>query len=176
MVTTLDKFPKEYKVSFEVTSLIREETRNVIHFTPGGNNDNYGDRNPVIYFRNANMGYFIDIRSALNGNKNGVWTTVAKYKENEWVPIEVSQIHEPAGYNYTITINRKQEHTVMNDQAEEFYNVKCYASDPWIMKQDGFIRNLFVYIKKIASLFPTILYIARINFSIVKPANFCHIN
>ena len=118
LVTTLDKFPKEYKVSLEATSLLPGESCNVIHFTAGGNNANYGDRNLVIYFRNVNIGYFIYIRSTVNGNKDYSWKSVAKYKENEWIHIEVSQIHEPTGY--TITINGKQGHTVMNNQAEEF--------------------------------------------------------
>ena len=150
LVTTLDTFPKEYKVSVEVkgTSLCPEKFCNVIHFTAGRNHANYGDQNPVIYFRSANMGYFIDIRSAVNGDASYSWKSVAKYKENEWIHIEVSQIHEPTGYNYMITINGKQEHTVMNNRAEEFYNVKCYASNPWANKQGGFIRNLFVYFKK----------------------------
>ena len=146
MITTLDKLPKEYKLSVEVkpTSL-PEKVANILRFVAGGNAVKYGSRTPLI---NIFHGGSLRISAAINGKDNYKITTVTEYKENEWIHIEISQIHEAKGYNYTMIVNGKQEHTVINDQPEEFYQVKCYVSSPWQRNLEGFVRNLFVYYKK----------------------------
>ena len=146
MITTLDKLPKEYKLSVEVkpTSL-PEKRAGVLRFIPGDKAGNYEGQIHMITRLSSGRLHFY---TAINGDAKYKISTVTKYKENEWIHIEISQIHEAKGYNYTMIVNGKQEHTVINDQPEEFHQVKCYVAGGGIINQEGFFRNLFVYFKK----------------------------
>ena len=146
LITTLDKLPKEYKLSVEVkpTSLPKKGA-NILRFIAGGNSSKYGSRIPSIVINNSGS---LNILTAINGRGTYKFTTVTEYKENKWIHIEISQIHEAKGYNFTIIVNGKQEHTVINDLPEEFHQVKCYVSTPGFPSQKGFVRNLFVYYQK----------------------------
>ena len=59
----------------------------VLHFTTGGNNENYGDRTPAVWLYD-NKRLFVS--SAINGNKNEYkeLTTLRTYR---WYSIEISQ-------------------------------------------------------------------------------------
>ena len=146
MVTTLPQVTKAYKVSFEVkiTSILKKDT-NILQCTVGKSSGPYGTRTPAVFLREGRLLF----RSAVNGVSGWGYkvNSAAKYKIGEWVLIEISQIQETRGFNYTVTINGKQEHTTINNQPEAFNEVKCYASNPWKPAQPGVIRNLFFYIK-----------------------------
>ena len=150
-VTTLGKLPKEFKVSFEIkpTKCLINQWTNIIHFTVGKNVGSYGTRTPAVFFDRNKLGRLLFF-SAVSGVTNvgyGV-KSADVYKVGEWIHVEISQLHQLLGYNYTIAINGKQEHTVINNQPEAFYNVTCYVSNPWYYNQKGYIRKLFVYVKE----------------------------
>ncbi|XP_065662973.1 uncharacterized protein LOC136085581 [Hydra vulgaris] len=126
----------EWKTSMQQTLKI------VIHFTIGSDNANYGDRTPGIWFHENGNGALL-VAAPINGFKSYIFNT-NPFKLNLWTNIEVSQFLKSTYYIYTIRINGDVVFCVVNDQAQNFENVKVYASDPWYEVQDGFIKNFFI--------------------------------
>ena len=149
LVAVLAKLEMEYKIVFEIMATsLPTSINNILHFTEGENGYSYGTRIPLVGFSRIMVGhlYFKLAVNGVTGYGYPVESTQA-YKKGEWIHVEISQIEEPLGYNLTITINGRQEHTIMNNQTQTFYNVKCYASDPWKEAVQGFIRKLYVSFK-----------------------------
>ena len=68
LYTSLPHIEKDYFVSLDVkaTSFIND-WQNIIHFTPGGKMEKYGDRTPAIFFDSDGK---LEIHSAINGNSD----------------------------------------------------------------------------------------------------------
>ena len=141
-VATLNSLAKEFTVSFEVypTSLYSNWT-NVIHLTTGGNVENFGDRNPAVFFLpNKNN---LHIASAIDNESNSIFDT-ACIPLKQWSSIEISQQLVNQSYTYCIRVNESIVYSVVNNIPLELSNVKVYAGDPWYAAQNGFIRNLII--------------------------------
>ncbi|XP_066922075.1 uncharacterized protein [Clytia hemisphaerica] len=99
----------------------------------------YGYRAPAIYLNNPQR--YFSITNAVNGDKI--------HKElfqgliaNTSYDIEFHQRYKSGGvYTYSIVVNGDVIHTVDNNQAVQFYNVKIWLSDPWHRACDGNISN-----------------------------------
>ena len=145
----MDTLEKQFNVSFEVKpTSFQWGQRNVIHFTIGDDHGNYGSRTPAVWLISER---FV-IASAVNGNKNYVYTSVT-FPTGDWISVQISQIKSLSNYIYSITINGNVVHTVTNNNPAEFRNVQIFASDPWYEAQPGFIRNFVLYSKLIIYYF-----------------------
>ena len=85
----LEYLGKEYKISFEVfAGHFKEDAyQSVIHFTLGGNSDNYGDRTPAVWIKNDKK---VTIASAISGDKNA-FDDICCLVAQKWTKIEISQ-------------------------------------------------------------------------------------
>ena len=116
---------------------------NIIHFTRGGALSHYGDRTPVI-FLNPNRDEFY-LASAINGNGNLVFLTDKGLAFNVSIRIEIHQRYTSGGkYRYFIKINGEEVFTIINTNAQQFYNVKVYAGNNWETACSGYIKNFEV--------------------------------
>ena len=148
LVTTLDQVTKEYKLSLEVniTKIDKVNFRNILHFTVGLDSGDYGTRTPKVSLAPEGR---LKIYAAVNGitEKGYAFTDDDVFNLGQWVSIEISQVKGPLGYNFTISMEGKQLHTIINNQPETFYKVRCYVSNPKQRAQLGSIRNVFFYYK-----------------------------
>ena len=79
---------KEYVILFEL--LLTEVTSwgSVIHFTIGGNKNNYGDRTPGLWVSKKRK---FSLASAINGTSNNQFWPQDKLDLDKWYTIEISQ-------------------------------------------------------------------------------------
>ena len=134
-----------FRIEFDimVSSVLKETWTNVFHFTIGGNNHQYGDRIPAFWIRkNKKFGIF----SAVNNNKNHYQEF--DFKMNQQYQILIRQFYKQCGkYVYQIEIDGQIKHSVDNNNAKVFENVRLYASDPWhtpFTSNYGLLKNLKV--------------------------------
>ena len=116
---------------------------NIIQLTRGNSLSQYGDRTPVILLTPNRDEFYI--ASAINGNMNLVHWTDKGLALNVSTRIEVHQRYTSGGnYRYFIKINGEEVFTIINTNAQQFYNVKVYASNPWDYTCSGYIKNFEV--------------------------------
>ena len=120
----------------------------------GGNNQEYGDRIPVIYF-NKDTGE-LGVRSAVSGNKNypfnyaidiGTWYTIeiAQIETEEKVRLGVSSTHFKLmtwKVYFTVNINGAEVLRTENTDPRRFEAVKVFAGDDFYSAADATYRNL----------------------------------
>ena len=112
---------------------------NVLHATVGGNNGNYGDRIPAIWFHSRSTR--LHICSAVNGNKNYCYNSHPLSKTYFSI-VTVQQRQTSTGeYFYQIFIGRGRYVNVLNKQPQIFHNVRYYASNPWDPKAKANFKN-----------------------------------
>ena len=143
-IATISKLAKEYSVQLEVmiTHLPIEEHYNVLHLTTGVNTGEYGCRIPAVWIHST--GHIL-IASRVNGQ----WSFNYCYPPslvtlNKWIRIKVSQAKTGEHYLYSIEVNGEVMLKANNTTPEEFEKVKVYASDPWYIAQQGYIRRLSI--------------------------------
>ena len=116
---------------------------NVIHFTQNGNSARYGDKTPML-----NMFGRPFIKMFFSASINGLMSPIAydgvPAVNNQKTKYVISQRYVSGGhYRYQIKIDDAEVYSVINSQAEQFYNVKVYASDPYHEKAcPGMIYDL----------------------------------
>ncbi|XP_065653613.1 SCO-spondin-like isoform X1 [Hydra vulgaris] len=132
---------KEFSVSFDIYPLFFDNVwQNVIHLTSAGNQERYGDRIPGVFPKNDSF----YISSAINGSADNAFVYNNLFPLNTWSSIHISQKLFYAKYSYIIKLNKTTIFSTINTKAEDFQNVKVYASDPWHKTLKGFIRNLSI--------------------------------
>ena len=127
MDRTISTLYKQWSVSVDIqpTGLIGSNS-NIFHIGLGADNTIYGDRIPSIWFNSGNTE--LHIASAVNGDKN-YWKNTDPIPMNEWTQVEVSQLQLTDGsYQYTIKIDDKIYHQILNTDPREFENIKVYTS------------------------------------------------
>ena len=137
----------------------------ILHFMVG-NVDTTGDRIPSVYY----CGTTLQINFLISGIEKGY--TVSSITVNNWHSLKIEQKQEGNSFRFSITVDGKKEHNVINTDAREFRNVKVYANDPWYRPQPGYIRNLyfdmkgnFYYLSKQSfAPFPSTVYVAVLPF------------
>ena len=117
---------------------------NIIQLTRENSLSQYGDRTPVIFLKPNRDEFYI--ASAINGNKNLILWTDKGLALNVSTRIEVHQRYTSGGnYRYFIKINGEEVYSIINTNAQQFYNVKVYASNPWSPSAcPGYIKNFEV--------------------------------
>ena len=82
---------------------------------------------------------------SINGDDDKCRTPQKQYQANTWIKIHIKQQVVNGEYTYSVTVNDESMYTIINNQPEDFYGVKVYASNPWDNKiVSGKIRNLLI--------------------------------
>ena len=145
LLGTISKFCKEYSVSLDVKpTVFGTAWRSILHLTIGGNCRAYGDRSPGIWFYPSNPSAkenLIYICSPISRQRNHCCRT-KPFPRNKWINLKINQQKVGSDYIYSVYANRKQVCSIKNTFAQDFYDLKVYAADPWHAAQDGWIRNI----------------------------------
>ncbi|XP_047140419.1 uncharacterized protein LOC105848274 [Hydra vulgaris] len=134
--------PIEYEISFEIfiTSYLKVWT-NAIHFTNSNDCCDYGSRVPSLSVNpNQNTA---QICSSVNGSGSYCFAT-QPLPLMQWIKVTVKQFLTNSDYFYSVLINDETVHSVKNTKVSFFDNVKVFISNPWVVAQPGYIRNLYV--------------------------------
>ena len=144
MLTVLRKVNKEYSIVFEVKPIaFSSGLQSVVHLIESNNNGLPGKLFLAVWF-NSLAGNLV-ISSDVSGNKGFHYIYDGTIALNEWTEVSVSQFkYSDVEYVYEIKLNGKQVHSIMNEGAQEFSNIKVYASDPFSLPLVGSIKN-FVF-------------------------------
>ena len=104
---------------------------NVIHFTQNANNANYGDKTPMLNMIGKPFAKML-FSSSINGLMPSFTYVGVPAVDNQKTKYVISQRYMSGGkYRYQIEIDDVKVYSEINSQAEQFYNVKVYASDPY---------------------------------------------
>ena len=147
LLTTIPNLYKEYEVKFEVMPFrFPSGWSSLIHLTIDGDHGKYGERNPAIFVYGSSPP-FLTVASAVNGNVNehknytGI-NGIVGISTNIWIKITVAQKLEHEYYNYTVKIDNNLIYSAENKEPVDLTDVKVYASDPWYVPLNGYIRRL----------------------------------
>uniref|UniRef100_A0A7M5VBT2 Uncharacterized protein n=1 Tax=Clytia hemisphaerica TaxID=252671 RepID=A0A7M5VBT2_9CNID len=110
---------------------------NLIHLSQSGAGETYGDRTPSVYVYKETME--MRIFTAINGKHKYKGYTVQYGIDYN---VEIHQRYKSGGkYTFFIIINGKRIMKTVNTQAEQFYDVKVYASNLWEPACNGTISD-----------------------------------
>lgn len=114
---------------------------NVIHFTADGKNINtHGSRVPAIFFKGRSRK--LHICNPVNSDSNYCFDSEPLIL-NQYTKVEIKQHQLSDGkFRLEIKIGGESVHSVINDKARFFGNVKVYRSDPWYPTANALIKNL----------------------------------
>lgn len=115
---------------------------NIIHLTLGGNIARYGDRMPGVWFYPGSRK--LHICAPINGNRNYCFNTADAIPSGKFTNVRIRQIWDvtASSYEYVISIDGVDKHTIVNAQFQEFDDVTFYASDPWYPAANALIKNV----------------------------------
>ena len=101
--------------------------------TQNGDVSEIGDRTPALFLIQTGTDLSrLHFTSTLNGIKSRWFNSEQPLNLSENYEVEIRQRYTGAGvYKFSVVINGKEEDSIDNTQAEQFYNVKVYAGDPW---------------------------------------------
>ena len=151
LLTVIPRLSTEWIVSFTVrmTSLARSYYFcNVILLTNGGLGGHpgakHGERTPLVSLPPLRDNIYIS--SSINSNDDyGKHVHLNGLVVNVSTHTEIHQRYTSGGkYRYFIKINGEEIFSIINANAQQFYDVKVYASDPWEDNCSGYIKNLEV--------------------------------
>ena len=142
LLTRISKLNKEWRVSFEVNpTRFRAKQSSVFHMTAGGKNSKPGDQTPAVWFHKSKG---IMVAAYVNGKKGFLKTFKGLPNSGEWIKIKISQVKAGPQYIYSIAINGAEKFSMEHTRAEEFSNVRVFASSPYYSGQIGSIRKVTV--------------------------------
>ncbi|XP_047141698.1 uncharacterized protein LOC100211524 isoform X3 [Hydra vulgaris] len=144
MIAQILKLNKEYLVSFDLYPMVFEiGLHNIIHFMIESHMVNRSEiRSEILgIWLDENRTGRIKIIALINGKKNLFYYPI---QLTLWSNIEVCQSFNGFFYVYTIRINGDVVFSMINNQAQDFYDVKVYVSNPWDKVQNGLIKNFFI--------------------------------
>nr|XP_047133479.1 uncharacterized protein LOC100205416 isoform X2 [Hydra vulgaris] len=143
IIAEIPKLDKEYLISVDIyPNIFVHGWHSVVSFIIGSENYYFGDRVPGIYFHESGDGK-LQIAAPLNGERNRYFDT-KPIRKGMWTNVEVSQILKGNVFIYTIRINGEVVLSAVNNDSQNFDNVKVYASESSHDVQNGFIKNLFI--------------------------------
>ena len=146
LLTVIPRLSTEWIVSFTVrmTSLVRSNYFcNVLHLTKGGTNGQHGDRTPSVYLTPLRDKYYF--ATTMNQQFSFNTETTKGLVINVLTHIEIHQRYTSGGeYRFFIKINGEEVYSTINTNAQQFYNVKVYGSNPWEKSCTGYIKNFEV--------------------------------
>eukprot|EP00463_Aulacantha_scolymantha_P005628 TRINITY_DN6_c0_g2_i17.p1 TRINITY_DN6_c0_g2~~TRINITY_DN6_c0_g2_i17.p1 ORF type:complete len:250 (-),score=28.60 TRINITY_DN6_c0_g2_i17:513-1220(-) len=128
-----------FDVSFDlyINSYGGGETGNVFHMTTG-ENECLGCRIPAAWIRE---GKYLHLTSGVNEQNNYYINFLVSLKT--WYHVQIKQVeNEAKKIVYSILVNNKVIHSLLNTKAREYKNVKVYVTDPWYPAANGTIKNI----------------------------------
>ena len=130
----------EWSISFDWRTVsFWLDWMSIIHFTIGQDIGKYGDRAPAVFLVPGTSKFHV--ASAVNGNSNYFFDTTT-IQLNRRYHIEIHQRYISQGnYRYFVKIDGAEVHSIVNRDAQQFYDVKVYAGSPW-RETIGYISNL----------------------------------
>ena len=142
LLTRISKLNKEWRVSFEVNpTSYKPKVSSVLHMTAGGKGSKAGDQTPAVWIHKRKG---IMVAAYVNGKKGFLKTFKGLPNSGEWIKMEISQVKAGSQYIYSIAINGEEKFSMEHTRAEEFSNVRVFASSPYYSGQIGSIRNVTV--------------------------------
>ena len=148
LLATIPRLSTEWSVEFTfrlTTSSSSSPHCSVIHLTQGENAVNVGDRAPAVFLDGIPTISQTSFFSATHGEKNHAFITARVPVVDEPTHIEIHQRYISGGkYRYFIKWNGEEIYSVVDEDAQQFYNVKVYASDPWYDACPAFIKNFSI--------------------------------
>ena len=142
LITTIPTLYETWRVKFGV--YLTTSYGNILHMTTAKESFGmYGERNPYVYFQPDGT---LFIASSISGNLNHKFVSKKVQKKN-WIKIEISQQVVDGNYSYSIQLDDKVVHAVINNQPQVFHDMKVYVSNPWNRAKSGRIRNLVIVTK-----------------------------
>ena len=141
---TLPTLFKQWSMTVEIMPIgnnPKNESTNILHIGKGGDHNQYGDRNPAIWFEPLTTKMII--AAAINGTHHQISTDPIPI--NEWTRVEISQLHQADGvYQFTIRIAELIIIETNNADAREFSDVKVYTSNNFYLAANAKITNLTI--------------------------------
>jgi len=133
---------KEYIITFELLLIAAFSSYygNIIHFTIGGDGQQYGDRTPVLFVHDETR---LHLASAIDGDTNYHFNTPA-LSLNTWHSIEISQVLTGSQIVFTMKVDGVTQVNKSNNKAETFTNVEIFAGDDWYEVATGKMKALIV--------------------------------
>lgn len=148
MVSVIPRLSKTFSVRFEVNpKYFQTGWTNVIHLSTGDNCCNHGDRVPAVWFHGASRTATVNkmhICFSIDNNGNHCFNTKTNIPRGQWTSVEISQRAEGSAHRYEIKVNGTVVHSIVNNAAREFDDVKVYTSDPWYYRAAGNIKGLVI--------------------------------
>ena len=147
-LAVISRLSTEWMVSFtlRMTSLPSNATNqcNIIQLTKGSSFAEtlvLGDRTPAVFLIKSRDKF--SITSAINNNPNFAIKVEANgLAVNVPIQVEVHQRYTSGGsYRFFIVINGEEVFSIINNHAQQFYDIKVYASNRWANPCPGFIKN-----------------------------------
>ena len=157
-IATLKNFYKEYTVSFEVMPIsIYQGWVSVIHLAPEGEFHKNLDTLPVLYLIPSGEGTLF-LSSLIESfiDKTFLYKNVISL--TQWSTIKMIQSFIDGSYVYSIYANDIIIYSAKNSNPAVLSNVVIYASDPWSIAQNGFIRNLAIRSENSGNIFNLIFF------------------
>ena len=146
ILTVLPRLSTEWIVSFTIRFVSLSPSSvycSIFHMTQGGDKDIYGIRTPSLFLNPGRNKFHIN--SAVNGIVSYTFNTEQGLIVDVPTQIEIHQRYISGGkYRYFIKINGEEVHSIINNDARQFYNVKVYASNSLQPACSGYIKNLAV--------------------------------
>ena len=129
LVHVFKKWGPEYKIEFDITvKKVPSNWTNIVQFTIGGKQGQYGDRIPGVYLVPSNRRVLVC--SGVNGLINHQFSF--EYSLNQLVHIVVKQFKDAGEkYKYEIEVDGSIVHSVENMLVQQFTDVKFYACAPF---------------------------------------------
>ena len=147
ILTTFPKWGHSYKVEFDITvnEVPTAEWTNIFHFTKGENLRRLGDRIPAAWINSRG---YIQISSSVNQNKD-VYIHYDDFTIGKKHHYTIQQLPDSDGLmKFTIEIDGKVMKSMVNNNPQDYENVKLYVSDPWhdsFQTRYGKLENLHAY-------------------------------
>eukprot|EP00463_Aulacantha_scolymantha_P005631 TRINITY_DN6_c0_g2_i22.p1 TRINITY_DN6_c0_g2~~TRINITY_DN6_c0_g2_i22.p1 ORF type:complete len:195 (-),score=22.37 TRINITY_DN6_c0_g2_i22:12-554(-) len=103
-----------------------------------GENECLGCRIPAAWIRE---GKYLHLTSGVNEQNNYYINFLVSLKT--WYHVQIKQVeNEAKKIVYSILVNNKVIHSLLNTKAREYKNVKVYVADPWYPAANGTIKNI----------------------------------
>ena len=132
LLTTIPRLSTEWFISFDLIMFATQNYFiNLIHFTIGENNNQYGDRIPAVF--QSPESRKLHFTSSIGDNRNYIFNS-EELSLNVKHHIEIDQTYYGNNiYRFNVNINGQNVLSTINSKARQFYNVQVWASDPWYM-------------------------------------------
>ena len=139
---TIPILNKQWKISLDImpTGVVHGWS-SILHVGVGGHNEVYGDRTPAIWFKSGTTELYIS--SAISGTKNYDRSFPA-IPMHQWTKVEIYQIKQSSGYQYTIRVAGTIVHQKINTQATVFHNVTVYTGNSYDEPAKAIIDNFSI--------------------------------